>query len=46
MRLLSNASSLLGLRGVTIQAAYWIATAIRASLLTAVLFGPPFVDLL
>jgi hypothetical protein len=32
MRLLSNRSSLLGLRDVAIQAAYWIATAPRASL--------------
>jgi hypothetical protein len=46
MRLISNSSSLLGLRDVTIQAANWIATAFRASLLTAVLFGLQFVDLL
>jgi hypothetical protein len=37
---------LIGLRDVAIQAACWIATALRASLLTAVLFELPLVDLL
>jgi hypothetical protein len=45
MRLILDPSSSLGLRDVAIRVAHWIATALLASFLTAVLFGLQFVDL-